>query len=182
MSTLFLADEAQTLAAGACLARVWGRRGGVFFLLGELGAGKTTLVRGVLRAYGHAGAVKSPTYSLLESYRIGGFRLHHLDLYRLNDPEELAYLGFRDLLDGDALLLIEWPQRGEEALPVANLQMELEQRANGRVLRLSPAGADVARVAAALASCLRAHRHDGGEGMPLDYLANVTKKTQSGKG
>lgn len=129
-----IADEAATLAAGAALAHV-APAGGVIYLVGDLGAGKTTFARGLLRGLGHAGAVKSPTYTLLESYEAGGRRVYHFDLYRLADPLELEYLGIRDCADAESLLLIEWPERGGGGLPAADLVLHLEHRVHGRLLR-----------------------------------------------
>ncbi len=93
---------------------------------GELGAGKTTLVGGMLNALGVAGPVRSPTYTLVEPYEIAGRQLYHLDLYRLADPSEVEGLGVRDLLGPEAVLLIEWPSRGEGWLPLADLKVEIE--------------------------------------------------------
>ena len=101
-------------------------------LLGELGAGKTTLVGGLLAALGHAGPARSPTYSLIESYRLAGRDLHHCDLYRLRDPEELEDLGLRDLLTGPSVLLVEWPERAGDRLRDPDLQLCLEYAGAGR--------------------------------------------------
>jgi len=113
------------------------------FLQGTLGAGKTTLSRGILRAMGHQGAVKSPTYTLVESYSVDDRPLHHFDLYRLGDPEELEYLGIRDYLAGKSVCLIEWPERGEGLLPVPDWRLQIEPLANARRVQLTaetPAG------------------------------------------
>ena len=115
------------------------------YLDGELGAGKTTLVRGLLRALGHSGAVKSPTYTLIEPYEVGGRQIYHLDLYRLSDPGELEYLGLREMLDEEALLLIEWAQRGVGWLPDADLAIDISLHDHGRQLMLKAASQAVLR-------------------------------------
>ncbi|MDN5869411.1 MAG: tRNA (adenosine(37)-N6)-threonylcarbamoyltransferase complex ATPase subunit type 1 TsaE [Nitrococcus sp.] len=106
-------------------------------LSGPLGAGKTTLVRGLLRALGHIGPVRSPTYTLIENYQIADRRLYHLDLYRLSDPEELEYIGLRDLLDAPAVLLVEWPERGASLLPTADLIIALSVVETHRLAQLA---------------------------------------------
>ncbi len=107
------------------------------FLEGDLGTGKTTLARGILRGLGHRGAVRSPTYTLIEPYEIGARRVYHLDLYRLSDPQELDYLGLRDLIAEDAVFLVEWPERGLGALPAPDLRIQLDYLAAGRRLTLT---------------------------------------------
>ncbi len=122
-------------AFGERLARYLPARFAVF-LEGDLGTGKTTLARGILRGLGHRGPVRSPTYTLIEPYEIGSRRLYHLDLYRLSDPEELDYLGLRDLAEEDAVLLVEWPERGAGALPAPDLRIRLDYLPDGRRLAL----------------------------------------------
>lgn len=119
-----LPDEESTTNLGAALAELLNGHGTVF-LDGELGAGKTTLSRGMLRAMGHTGAVKSPTFTLVEPYVIGKHKIYHFDLYRLEDPEELEYIGFDDFFEGEPLCLIEWPERGRGYLPECDLLVEL---------------------------------------------------------
>jgi tRNA threonylcarbamoyladenosine biosynthesis protein TsaE len=128
---LALADAAATEAAGAALADVFPGDDCVIYLHGDLGAGKTTLVRGLLHALGHGGRVPSPTYTLVEPYDLGALSLKHLDLYRIADPEELAYLGMRDMTGA---LLIEWPERGAHFLPEPDLECRLAVAAPGRLL------------------------------------------------
>jgi tRNA threonylcarbamoyladenosine biosynthesis protein TsaE len=107
-------------------------------LIGELGAGKTTLVRATLRALGHAGRVRSPTYTLVEPYSLatetGPLELYHFDLYRFADPAEWADAGFREYFDAGAICLVEWPQRAGGLLGVPDLEFTLEQEGEGRVL------------------------------------------------
>lgn len=98
----------------------------VVAIRGDLGAGKTTLVGGVLNAVGFAGNARSPTYTLIEPYETPRRHFFHLDLYRLADPREVEALGLRDLLMSDAALLIEWPERGEGVLPVADLAISID--------------------------------------------------------
>ncbi len=137
----FLHDETETVALGGALSAALAP-GTLVFLEGDLGAGKTTLTRGVLRALGHEGAVKSPTYTLCEPYLLeSGQQFCHIDLYRLSDPEELEYLGFRDYLSGDAILFIEWPSRGHGWLPAADLSISLTETRGGREVILA-AGTD----------------------------------------
>ena len=123
-----LADEAATVAFGEWLSQVLVERydgTAVVFLEGQLGAGKTTLVRGVLRGLGHAGVVKSPTYTLLEPYNIAGQEIYHFDLYRVNDPQELEFVGFDEIVDGPGLKLFEWPEQAAAWLPRPDVRVRL---------------------------------------------------------
>ncbi len=138
---LQLVDEQATEAFGRALAAAdqvddGSLRGGIVHLRGELGAGKTTLVRGLLRGLGYAGAVKSPTYTLVEPYEFACFSVYHFDLYRLADPEEFAYLGVERYFARGNLCLIEWPEHGAGFLPPADLSVTLSGRGSGRRLAL----------------------------------------------
>ncbi len=128
----WLDDEAATVDFGRRLAAVAipprGKRGGqatVIHLHGELGAGKTTLARGILRGCGFDGPVKSPTYTLVEPYELRRGRIYHFDLYRLSDPGEVEFLGAEDYFSGGSLCIFEWARRGGEAIPPADLEIEL---------------------------------------------------------
>ncbi len=145
----YLDSAAATEALGARLAEAL-TPGCILYLHGELGAGKTTLVRGLLHALGHVGAVKSPTYTLVEPYQLDDWRLFHWDLYRLADPEELEFLGLRDQLDGQAVLLLEWPERGQGELPAADVEVLLTYVGEGRQCRLNATSAAGAALLARL--------------------------------
>jgi len=137
-----LPDENATLALGAALAPHLAP-GVLIALRGELGAGKTTLVRGMLRALGHAGRVKSPTYALVEVYELSRLFLYHFDFYRFHDPSEWIEAGFRDIFNGQNVCLVEWPERARGQLPPADLEITLELTEPGRLAKLaafSPAG------------------------------------------
>lgn len=129
--TLKITNEQEMMELGgqiACLLPV----GGVVLLHGNLGAGKTTLVRGLLRSLGFEGTVKSPTYTLVEPYRIANRDIYHFDLYRLADPEELEYLGVRDYFRSDALCLIEWPEKAAGFIPKPDIEVTIEYEGKGR--------------------------------------------------
>ena len=137
--TQWLADEAATVLAGQQLAAQLAP-GMTVFLEGTLGAGKTTITRGILNTFGHSGAVKSPTYTLVEPYEQLTPSVYHFDLYRLGNPEELEYMGIRDYFSPDAICLVEWAERGEGVLPHPNMVLRLtpkfckETQAVGREL------------------------------------------------
>lgn len=129
-------DEAALEGLAQAFAQQLGQ-GGVVLLEGNLGAGKTTFARALLKALGVGERIKSPTYSLIESYRIGDLHAHHLDLYRIADADELEWLGLPDLLDSNSLLLIEWPERGAGALPPADLGFRFEHAGERRNVSVS---------------------------------------------
>jgi tRNA threonylcarbamoyladenosine biosynthesis protein TsaE len=126
-----LADEAATLELGARLAATL-RPGLVVTLSGGLGVGKTTVVRGCLRALGYRGRVKSPTFALVEVYKVSRLYLHHFDFYRFEDPREWVDAGFRDSFGADNVCLVEWPEKAGDHLPVADLAIQLEHAQTGR--------------------------------------------------
>jgi tRNA threonylcarbamoyladenosine biosynthesis protein TsaE len=146
---LLARDAAATRALGARLAAALVDSGVdaplLIGLSGELGAGKTTLVGGLLQALGHAGPARSPTYSLIEPYRFAGRDLHHCDLYRLRDPGELEDLGLRDLMTPGSVLLVEWPERAGDRLRTPDLALRLrygdaDDGESVRVVEMSASG------------------------------------------
>ena len=139
-----LAGEAATLALGASLAS-GAAPGRVLYLSGDLGSGKTTLARGLICALGHAGRVKSPSYTLVEDYELTRLHLYHFDFYRFKDKKEWLSSGFREYFGPDALCIVEWPERAAGVLAPADLEIELQFRGAGRIACLrpqSPSGSD----------------------------------------
>jgi len=141
-------DEAASAAVAARFAAAV-RTPCVIWLEGDLGAGKTLFARAFIHALGYEGYVKSPSYGLLETYHAGGVKVLHLDLYRIEDPEELEYLAIRDLFENDTVLLVEWPDRGGSLLPAADLTLRFFERSDTRCIRCVPATAAGKALAAA---------------------------------
>ncbi len=129
--TFFIPNEESTLKLGESLARVC-RENAVIYLYGDLGAGKTTFVRGFLKGLGFAGHVKSPTYTLVESYLFENFSVCHFDFYRIQHPDELQFIGIQDYFSENNIALIEWPEKGEGWLPKADLSCYIVPKNEGR--------------------------------------------------
>ena len=137
MKTILLSDLENLAEFATQLADALRDSPAVIYLAGELGAGKTALVRAIFVAAGMDLAVKSPSYTLLEPYRLHGRDAWHLDLYRLADPEELETIGVRDFDPAGAYLFVEWPERGEGHLPAPDLRLDFEFAAEGRSISLN---------------------------------------------
>ncbi len=133
---LQIADSKAMMEFGGKIAEQF-PKGGIVLLHGDLGAGKTTLVRGLLRHLGYDGIVKSPTYTLVEPYQIKDRKIYHFDLYRLADPEELEYIGGRDYWESNALCLIEWPEKAKDYLPKADLEITINYQGEGRNITIN---------------------------------------------
>jgi tRNA threonylcarbamoyladenosine biosynthesis protein TsaE len=142
--TLTLADETATLLLGAQFAQVL-HPGLVIFLSGDLGAGKTTLARGILRGLGYQGKVKSPTYNLVELYKISKLYLYHFDFYRFEEPTEWEDAGFREYFNADSICLVEWPVKANGLLPQADLTFLFHLSDPGRTVEIS-AGTEAGRM------------------------------------
>lgn len=136
--TMELPTERATLLLGEYLGQL-AHANMVIYLYGDLGAGKTTFARGFLHTRGYFGKVKSPTYTFIESYSDLKCHIHHLDLYRLNKPEEIEGIGIRDYLTDDGIILIEWPEKGRGFLPEPTIKLTMEILTKGRKITLAAA-------------------------------------------
>lgn len=149
-ANIIISDEDEMMRFGAALNDIC-EGGEIIFLHGDLGVGKTTLVRGFMRRLGHEGTVKSPTYTLVEHYAYQDKNVYHFDLYRLADGEELEYMGIRDYFYQNAICLIEWPERGEGYLPDADINIKISYEGEDqRCIYLEPAGEQGERLISSL--------------------------------
>ncbi|PVX39893.1 tRNA threonylcarbamoyladenosine biosynthesis protein TsaE [Pasteurella langaaensis DSM 22999] len=155
----FLPDEnamiafGQRLITAICqLPSATNSKGITLYLNGELGAGKTTLSRGMIQGLGHQGNVKSPTYTLVEEYHLQGKRIYHFDLYRLSDPEELEFMGIRDYFSADSICLIEWAEKGKGLLEEADILVNITYADTARHIELIAQTAQGAQIITQLTS------------------------------
>lgn len=133
---IFLADENDTLKLGERFAQLISPPL-IIWLEGDLGAGKTTFTRGLLNALGYNGAVKSPTYNIVETYPFKSFNLHHFDLYRFQNPEEWLDAGLDELITADSIILMEWPQFGGDLAPPADIILNITIKSSGRTVQIN---------------------------------------------
>ena len=134
--TRHLADEVATLNFGATFSEIL-HPGLIIFLSGDLGAGKTTLTRGILRKMGYNGIVKSPTYNLVELYKFSRLYFYHFDFYRFNDPNEWEEAGFREYFNAGSICIVEWPEKAGKLLPVADIQLSIHIVEYGRNIEIN---------------------------------------------
>ena len=149
--TITVPDAVAMVSLGARLAAAC-EPGLVIFLQGDLGMGKTTFCRGFIHSLGHVGAVKSPTYTLVEPYQLGNLQVFHFDLYRLGDPEELEFMGIRDYFGDLSVCLVEWPERGLGALPTGDIVINIGREGQGRCLAVEAATEQGRRVLATMSA------------------------------
>lgn len=147
---LTLKDEQDSEQLGHCLAQCLSPALVITFS-GELGTGKTTIIRAMLRQLGVQSRIKSPTFSLVESYHCPHFNVHHFDLYRIHHEDELDYIGFRDYFASDTVCCIEWPEQAKQALPRIDIWFKLENKGAGRVVAIGAESASGISVLACLA-------------------------------
>jgi tRNA threonylcarbamoyladenosine biosynthesis protein TsaE len=129
-------DQVAMERLGSKLYHAANNQGMVVYLSGDLGAGKTTFVRGFLRGMKFSGNVKSPTYTLVEPYEFIDEKVYHFDFYRLNSPEELEYMGIRDYFQKNAICLVEWPEKAQNALPEPDIHIQIDMNDNDRLVTI----------------------------------------------